>query len=149
MLSIETVLVPTDCSESSAAAVEAAVAVADRYGAALHLLQVLDERVVDGLDAGDVTAEAVAADYQDFATAVEADVADAEGIQGFSHSSAAGFSARSLRRSPGSVILDAADEVDADFIVIPRETPSGSTAETIGKAALYVVEYASQPVLSV
>ncbi|MEF8774789.1 MAG: universal stress protein, partial [Halobacteriales archaeon] len=45
---IETVLAPTDCSSASATAVEYAVAVADRYGAALHLLQVLDERVVDG-----------------------------------------------------------------------------------------------------
>ncbi len=149
MLAIETVLAPTDCSDSSASAVEYAVAVADRYGASLHLLQVLEERVVDGLEAGDVAAEAVAEDYQDFAAAVEAQVADANGIEGFTHSSAAGFSARSLRRSPGSVILDAAEEVDADFIVIPRETPSGSSAETIGKAALYVVEYASQPVLSV
>jgi nucleotide-binding universal stress UspA family protein len=149
MLSIETVLAPTDCSEASAAAVEYAVAVADRYGASLHLLQVLDERVVDGLETGDVTAEAVAAEYQEFAAEVEAQVAESADVDGFTHSSAAGFSARSLRRSPGSVVLDAADEVDADFIVIPRETPSSSAAETIGKAALYVVEYASQPVLSV
>jgi nucleotide-binding universal stress UspA family protein len=149
MLAIETVLVPTDCSESSATAVEYAIAVADRYGASLHLLQVLDERVVDGLETGDVAAEAVAEDYQGFVAEVEAQVAEAAGVDGFTHSSAAGFSARSLRRSPGSVVLDAADEVDADFIVIPRETQSNSAAEAIGKAALYVVEYASQPVLSV
>jgi nucleotide-binding universal stress UspA family protein len=149
MLAIETVLAPTDCSDASARAVEYALAVADRYEASLHLLQVLDERVVDGLDSGDVAAAEVAADYQAFAAEVEERVDDAAGVSGLSSSSAAGFSTSSLRRSPGSVVLDAADEVDADFIVIPRETPSSSATETIGKAALYVVEYASQPVLSV
>jgi len=33
--------------------------------------------------------------------------------------------------------------------VIPRETPTGDTDETIGKSALCVLRYASQPVLSV
>jgi len=58
-------------------------------------------------------------------------------------------SARSGGRHPGSVVLDVAESLPADFVVIPRETPTGDTDETIGKSALYVLRYASQPVLSV
>jgi len=149
MVSIDLVLAPTDCSEESARAIDYAIAVADRYGAALHLLHVVDERIVQGMEKGDVAAEDVASQYQDFAAEVEAQAAATPGIDGFSYSSAAGFSVSTLSRTPGSVVLDAADELEADFIVIPRETPSGEPAETLGKAALYVLEYASQPVLSV
>jgi hypothetical protein len=47
------------------------------------------------------------------------------------------------------VVLDCAEEVGADFLVVPRETPSEDVRMTIGKAALYVLQYADQPVLSV
>jgi nucleotide-binding universal stress UspA family protein len=149
MVAIDLVLAPTDCSDESAEAFEYAVAVADRYGAALHLLGVVDERVRRGMEAGDVTAADVAGEYQEFAADVEAQVDAASDVEGFTYSSAVGFSASSLRRTPGSVVLDTADQIDADFIVIPRETPSGQPGETLGKAALYVLEYASQPVLSI
>ena len=46
---------------------------------------------------------------------------------------------------PGSVVLDASEDVDADFLVVPREQPS----DLLGKAAGYVLQYAEQPVLSV
>lgn len=149
MVAIDLVLAPTDCSDESAEAVEYAVAIADRYGAALHLLHVVDERVRRGMEIGDVAARDVATEYQAFAADVEAQVDSASGVDGFTYSSAVGFSANSLRRTPGSVVLDAADQLAADFIVIPRETPSGQPGETLGKAALYVLEYASQPVLSI
>jgi len=149
MADIDLVLAPTDCSEESALATEYAVAVADRYGAALHMLQVVEERVALGMEAGDLEAEAIAREYNDFADEVDAMAAEAPGIRAVTHSSAAGFTASRLSRTPGSVILDTADEIGADFIVIPREAPSGDPEETLGKAALYVLEYASQPVLSV
>lgn len=149
MVDIDLVLAPTDCSEESAAAIDYAIAIADRYGADLHLLHVVDERVLRGMDAGDVDAEDVAVQYQGFAADVETKVEETEDVDGFTYSSAAGFSPSSLSRTPGSVVLDAADQIDADFIVIPRQAPSGHPEETLGKAALYVLEYASQPVLSV
>ena len=148
-MDVDLVLVPTDCSDESAEAVDYAVAVADRYGASLHLLHVVDERILQGMDRGDVAATDVAQEYQDFAATVEEQVEQASGVAEFTYSSAAGFSASSLSRTPGSVVLDAADQIDADFIVIPRETPSSEPENTLGKAALYVLEYASQPVLSV
>jgi hypothetical protein len=50
---------------------------------------------------------------------------------------------------PGSVILDAADQIGADFLVIPRESAREESADVLEKAAEYVLLYASQPVLSV
>jgi hypothetical protein len=52
-------------------------------------------------------------------------------------------------RHPGSVILDTAEELDADFVVVPREPVSGDPGEVLEKAAEYVLLYASQPTLSV
>jgi hypothetical protein len=76
----------------------------------------------------------------------------ARGLAGgipLNHSSAYGFSASRLTQHPGSVILDAADEVGADFIVLPRQPVTGDPDAVIEKAAQYVLAYATQPVLSV
>jgi len=145
-VSIDLVLAPVDGSDESETAIEYAVAVAERYGADLHLLHVLDERVARGLDVGDVTAESVAEHHR----ALDEDVRDRlpEGVA-LSTSSAAGFSPGRLTQMPGSVVLDAAEELDADFLVVPRERPRTDPEVMLGKAALYVLEYASQPVLSV
>ena len=48
----------------------------------------------------------------------------------------------------GHAILDVAEDLPADFIVVPRERGI-EPEEALGKSAQYVVEYASQPVLSV
>lgn len=149
MAAIDLVLSPTDCSDESARATDYAIAIADRYGAGLHLLHVVDERVAMGLDTGDVDPSAIADNYSAFAEDVEAKLEDAPGVSEYTYSSAAGYMSSRLSRMPGSVVLDAAEEIGADFIVIPRETPSDRPDETLGKAALYVLEYASQPVLSV
>ncbi|WP_302081911.1 universal stress protein [Salinibaculum rarum] len=143
---LDLVLAPVDTSDESERAVDYAIAVADRYGANMHLLHVLDERVARGIETGDVTAEAVAEEHRAFTDRVREQLDDSIGL---SNSSAAGFSAQRLTQTPGSVILDAADELDADFLVIPREVETDQLDATLGKAALYVLEYASQPVLSV
>jgi len=146
---VDLVLAPVDNSEEAEEAARYAVAIADRYGADLHLLFVLDERIARGIRTGDVAAEAVAEEHRAFTGTVREMLQDADAVGDFSHSSASGFSATRLSQTPGSVILDVAEDVDAGFIVIPRETPTGDPDETLGKAALYVLEYASQPVLSV
>ena len=143
---LDLVLAPVDTSDVSERAVDYAIAVADRYDADLHLLHVLDERVARGIETGDVTAESVAEEHRAFTDRVRERLGDGIGL---SSSSASGFSAHRLTQTPGSVILDAADELDADFLVIPRETETDGLEATVGKAALYVLEYASQPVLSV
>ena len=104
------VLAPVDGSDAAEAAVEYAVAVAERYGADLHLLHVLDERVMRDLDAGDVAAESVAEHHRAFAADVREDLPTDVHL---STSSAAGFSPGRLAQTPGSVILDSAEELDA------------------------------------
>jgi len=143
-LDIERVLVPVDASERAERAVEYAFALADRYGAAVHVLHVVDEPVARGLETGDVEAETVAEEQQSFLAETNALSPEVP----VSHSTAIGFSRSRLRQHPGSAILDVAEELDADFIVVPREHAT-EPDETIGKSAQYVVEYASQPVLSV
>jgi len=142
---VDLVLTPVDASPEAERAVDYAVAVARRYDADLHLLHVLDERDARGMEAGDVEAEAVAKRRRAFTDAVRDRVDDLA----LSTSSTAGFSTRSLSRTPGSAVLDAATELEADFLVVPRETPRAEADTTIGKAALYVLQYADQPVLSV
>lgn len=144
-MDVDLVLAPVDCSDAAERAVEYAVAIARRYDATLHLLHVLDERAVQRLESGDLAADSVAEDHRAFSEDVEARLEDVD----LHRSSAAGFSVQRLSRTPGSVILDSAEELDADLLVVPRQTPSDRPDETIGKAALYVLEYASQPVLSV
>jgi nucleotide-binding universal stress UspA family protein len=143
-LDIERVLVPVDASERAEKAVEYALAVAERYDAAVHVLHVVDEPVARGLESGEVDAEEVA-DEQVSILDVTDDVSEDVPV---THSTAVGFSRSSIRQHPGSAILDVAEELPADFIVVPREHASDPD-ETIGKSAQYVVEYASQPVLSV
>ncbi|MFB6138908.1 MAG: universal stress protein [Halosimplex sp.] len=143
-LDIEQVLVPVDATDQAERAVRYGLAVAERYDAAVHVLHVIDEPVKRGIESGEVDAETVAdeqASFVDEATDIAGDV-------DVSHSTVVGFSRSRLRQHPGSAILDVAEELPADFIVVPRERGT-EPDETLGKSAQYVVEYASQPVLSV
>jgi nucleotide-binding universal stress UspA family protein len=144
-MEVETVLAPVDGSDESATAAEYAVAVGDRYDAHLHVLYVLGERVTRALSAGDVAADDVADEHRAFLGDVRGVAAD-HGVS-MRTSTAYGFSTQRKTQHPGSVILDAAAAVEADFLVVPRE--SMGDGEVLEKAAEYVLRYASQPVLSV
>lgn len=140
------VLAAVDSSDEAVEAAEYATAIAERYDADLHLLHILDGRVMRGIETGDVSAETVAGQQRAVTGRVRKQL---PGTVSLSHSGAVGFSPTRLGRTPGSVVLDAADELDADFLVVPRENASSTADEVLGKAALHVLEYASQPVLSV
>jgi nucleotide-binding universal stress UspA family protein len=142
---IETVLVPIDGSDEAREAARYAVAVAERYDASLHGLYVLDERTARDLGTGDLAEDDVARVSREALDAV-AQAADAEAVP-FSGATVAGFSIHRKITHPGSIVLDAAEEVDADFVVVPREPVTAE--DTLGKAAEYILAYASQPVLSV
>ncbi|OVE84975.1 universal stress protein [Natronolimnobius baerhuensis] len=146
--SVDTVLAPVDGSAESVTAVEYAVAVADRYDASVHALFVLGHGVVRGMDAGTVEEAAVAEDTQGFLEDVARVAEDAD--VSLSTSVDDGFSKTRKTLHPGNVVLDTADDIDADFIVLPREpVTDAASAEVLEKAAEYVLSYASQPVLSV
>jgi len=146
-LEVDLVLVPVDGSEESTRAVEYAASVADAYDAAVHVVYVLGEDVVRAIESGAVEDDAVAADTAEYVETTQEVVADS-GVD-VATSVAAGFSTDRLRQHPGSVVLDTAEDVDADFVVVPREPQTGTSGEVLEKAAEYVLLYASQPVLSV
>lgn len=144
--SVETVLVPVDGSEESITAVEYATAIAEKYDASLHVLYVLGEEVVRGIETDTIDREAVADEAAAFVDVTE-EIADDAGVSATS-STAYGFSTTQKTRHPGSAILDCAEDVDADFIVVPREPSPDEPGEILERAAEYVLLYASQPVLS-
>ena len=146
-LDIDLVLVSVDGSEESHEAVDYAIAVAAEYDASVHALYVLDEDVVRAIDHGVVDEGDVADDTEAFTDSV-ARRAEAAAVA-HSNSIAYGFSTEVKTVHPGSVVLDTAEELESDFIVVPREPVSGDPGEVLGKAAEYVLLYASQPVLSV
>ena len=138
-------LAPVDGSEEAMEAVEYALAVADRYRAGVHALYVLGEHAATVIE--DDGAETVARRGEQVMAGVRA-LADERNVP-VDHSSAYGFSQRRLVQHPGSVILDVAESLRADFIVVPREPVTGHPDAVIEKAAEYVLAHASQPVLSV
>ncbi|MFC4448689.1 universal stress protein [Halorussus aquaticus] len=146
-LEVDSVLVPVDGSDESADAVEYAVAVAEKYGASVHAMYVLGEELVRSIESGAVAEEDVVSETETFLDRVRDLAADSD--VSVSTSNAYGFSTVRKTQHPGSAVLDAAEDIDADFLVIPREPLSGEPGEVLEKAAEYVLLYASQPVLSV
>jgi len=146
-LEVDLVVVPIDGSEESKRAVEYALAVAERYDAAVHAQYVLGESTVRALDRGTLEESDVADDTQAFSDAVVA-LADETAVE-FTTSIASGFSTEVKTLHPGSVVLDTAEAIGADFIVIPREPAADAQSDVLETAAEYVLSYASQPVLSV
>jgi nucleotide-binding universal stress UspA family protein len=146
-LDVDLVLVPVDRSDESASAVECAAAIAAKYDATVHTVHVLGEDVVRAIETGVVDEEQVAADGEAI-TETARDIVDEYDVE-LSTSVAYGFSTKMKLRHPGSVVLDTAEELDADFVVVPREPVSGDPGEVLAKAAEYVLLYATQPVLSV
>jgi nucleotide-binding universal stress UspA family protein len=145
-LGVETVLVAADGSEPAAEAAEYAVALAAAYEADLHVLYVLGEGFARGLETGDIEADTVATDNAAFVEDIR-ERGESRDIS-VSASTAFGFSTTRKTQHPGSVTLDCAEEVDADFLVVPRESETEAPG-VLGKAAEYVLLYASQPTLSV
>ena len=147
-VTVDTVLAPVDGSEESETAVEYAVAIADRYDAEVHALFILGRGVGREMNAGAVDEDAIAADTRGFFDDIGT-VADEAGVP-LVTSVDDGFSQTRKTLHPGSVVLDTADAIDADYIVLPREPITDTEpAEVLEKAAEYVLSYASQPVLSV
>lgn len=143
-LTVETVLVPVDDGEAALEAAEYGVAVADRYDARVYALYVMTEGMVRAVETGAADDDAVAAEIDAVLSAV-GELGAAADVP-VDTASAYGFSTQRKTVHPGSVVLDAAEEVDADFVVLPRERDHGDVLE---KTAGYVLQYASQPVLSV
>lgn len=146
-LTVQTVLVPVDGSDESTRAARYAIAIADRYDASLEVVYVLGEEVVRAIERDRLDEETVAADLQAYLDDLRS-LADDVDVP-MESMSAYGFSPTRKTRHPGSVVLDCAEDVDADFLVIPRESQGEGVEDVLAKTAEYVLLYASQPVLSV
>lgn len=146
---VETVLVGVDGSDESMKAADYAVEIAARYDAELVVLHVVDSAEYRAMEAGDRDAAAVSTDAQ----VLIDEVTDRAGSAGVAcrGASAFGFDVKRKLVHPGSVVLDVAEEFEADFIVLPRGPFEGAPGDegTLSRAAEYALLYASQPVLSV
>lgn len=141
----ETILVPTDGSPHADAAIEQALDLAERYGATLHALYVVD----------------VNYPYADFGTAAvnwEA-VTEAKENQGEQatgevreRGEAAGVPVETEVRQSTSIhraILDYADDHDVDLIVMGTHGRRGLDRYLLGSVTEKIVRVADVPVLTV
>ena len=147
MTDIDTVLAPVDGTDAATEAATYAVAIADRYDADLHVVYVLGEGTVRAMDAGSVAPDSIADESRAYLGEMRG--LAAERSVPITTTAMAGFSTSIKTLHPGNVVLDLAEEIDADFLVVPREEPGSDERDVLAKAAEYVLLYASQPVLSV
>lgn len=143
-VAVDRVLVPVDGTDASLDAVEYAAEITAHYDAHLSVMYVFDEETRQTIQTGDQDPDTIAANSHAFLQQVF-DLTDPHDIP-VSTMTVFGFSTRRKTHHPGSIILDGADQVDSDFLVIPREQQDHGV---LSKAASYVLSYASQPVLSV
>lgn len=144
-MEIDTVLAPVDGTREAIEAVEYALAIADRYEACVHALYLLGEDAAAAIGNRRIESTTVAARGEQVMATVHALAEDVP----VDHSSACGFSVNRLTQHPGSVILDVAETLDVEFIVVPRQPITGDQEAVIERASEYVLAHASQPVLSV
>lgn len=135
----ETILVATDGSERARRAAEYAVDLAARYDAAVHAVFVVDTHLLDepALSTAELSTDAIEDAGHGFLVEIQ-ELADERAVD---------FERRSVHGVPKYEILDYADEIGADVIVM------GSVGHTpghrVGSTADHVFEHADQPVLTV
>jgi len=135
----ETILVPTDESEGSREALRHAIDIAEKYGATVHLVHVVDERVYahyGGVDAIEHAEEALA-DAGEAALDAAAERVEAASLPVQVHVE---------RAVPWEGIVDTARLVGADLVVMGTEPRSGEYRRLIGSVSERVLRTSSVPV---
>ncbi len=138
----DTILLPTDGDEGATEALEHALSAADAYGADLHIVSVVDRRVIlaaDAEDKADVRAELAA----DAATAVEELATRAKD---------AGVTATTATPEgvPYREILSYIDTQPIDLLVIGTQGRKGKEKRlNLGSTTERIVKKAEKPVLVV
>ena len=134
------ILVPTDGSPASDAAIDHAIDLADRYGARLHALYVVDGSAYSTLEAGsEVVIDALEAEGEQ-ATDRVADAAAAAGVE-TTTTVTSGTAYRAIR--------EYADEQAIDMIVMGTHGRKGLDRYLLGSVTERVVRTADVPVLTV
>ncbi|WP_435097988.1 universal stress protein [Halorubrum sp. N11] len=134
------ILVPTDGSPASDAAIEHAIDLARHYDARLHALYVVDGAAYSTLEAGaEVVVEALESEGRE-ATDRVADAADAAGVD-CETVVTTGTAYQSIR--------DYVDETDIDVIVMGTHGRKGLDRYLLGSVTERVVRTSDVPVLTV
>ena len=143
MIRLQRILLPTDFSEFSAEATKYASALAEQFGAELHLLYVVDELPVLAPDYGGMNWQDFLDEMQTAARQQLASVLDPQWKAGQQV-------VEDVRRgTPFLEIVRYAKENDIDLIVLGTHGRSGLSHVLIGSVAERVVRSAPCPVLTV
>ena len=134
------ILVPTDGSPASDAAIEHAIDLADRYGATLHALYVVDGAAYSTLEAGaEIVVDALESEGKE-ATRRVADAAEDAGVD-CETTVTSGTAYRSIR--------DYVDGHAIDMIVMGTHGRKGLDRYLLGSVTERVVRTSDVPVLTV
>ncbi|MXR22298.1 universal stress protein [Halobacterium bonnevillei] len=143
------ILVPTDGSETAEAAVDQAVDLAEKYGATVHALYVVDvdatnlalgTEQVERVRRGDLDEMPEVKSKADEATGYVADVASERGIAVEEHVTAG---------SPARAIRKFVEDNDVDLVVMGSHGRSGLSRVVLGSVAEKVLRRTRLPVLVV
>lgn len=137
----ETVLLPTDGSETAASAVDHAIDAAARHGATVHLLYVADVRVANaapGLAMGEIKNKLESEGER--ATGELAEQVEDAGLE----------TVTAIREGiPDDAILNYIDDVGADLVVMGSTGKTVKERERVGSVTDSLVRKAGIPVVAV
>ena len=143
------ILVPTDGSDTAETAVDHALDLAERYGAEIHALYVVDTDAmdlslgteqIDRLRSGKFGEMTEIRERAELATSVIADRARERGIDVVEHVTAG---------RPHAVVADYAEDEDVDLIVMGSHGRSGVKRALLGSVTERVLRSTHRPVLVV
>ena len=139
---IDRVLVPTDGSDESMAAVDHAIDIAERYGATVHGLYVVDQRALSSYyEAGPLMG-----DLLETLTEVGEDATEAVRERAEARGVAAETEVR--QGLPASAIREYADDNDVDLVVMGTHGRTGVERYLLGSVTERVVRTSDVPVLT-
>jgi len=136
----DTILVPTDGSDPANRAVEHGLELAERFGATLHALYVVDTRRYG--EPALSSAEIVLQELEEDGNALVTDIAERGDNRGVV------VETRVCHGAPHEEIITYADETDADLIVMGYQGHSHSIEGHMGSVADRVTQRAGRPVLT-
>jgi len=138
----DTVLFPTDGSKGSERAAESAIETAAAHDATLHVLHVVDEDVYEAYS-GDEYVH----DREGLESALEQEGQDAvEEVADDARSAGVDVVTTVKHGTPHSDVVEHADEIDADLIVMGTKERAGEYRQLLGSVTDRVLRTASVPV---
>jgi len=138
----DTVLFPTDGSETATEAAAHAIDLADRHDATLHVLYVVDHERVSRM-APKLGTDHIKETLQQEGERTTSEIADQAAAAGLETTT-------SLREgAPADVITTYADTVDADAVVMGTNGRTGMDRLLLGSVAERVIQTSDLPVMTV